>query len=95
MRNQHAVALGRLGGVKGGLARSRSLSPARRVEVARLAAWTRRHFLERLRTDRVYRQKVARQVAGRTGTDSGDVEHALFSLTLDPASRLARCLVCR
>jgi hypothetical protein len=48
MKNPHAVALGRLGGVKGGpiggVARARALSPRRRTEIARVAAmarWTR------------------------------------------------------
>lgn len=43
MKNPHAVALGRLGGAKGGQARSASLSPDRRREIARAAAaarWT-------------------------------------------------------
>ena len=41
----HAAALGRLGGLKGGKARAAALSPARRREIARLAArrrWARR-----------------------------------------------------
>jgi hypothetical protein len=47
MKNPHAVALGRLGGLKGGpaggRARASALPPARRVEIAREAArarWT-------------------------------------------------------
>jgi len=43
VKNPHAVALGRLGGAKGGQARSASLSPDRRREIARAAAaarWT-------------------------------------------------------
>lgn len=35
------VALGRLGGLKGGKARAASLTPERRVEIARKAARTR------------------------------------------------------
>jgi hypothetical protein len=95
MKNSHAVVLGRLGGSKGGPARAASLPPARRIEIARLAIWTRRHFLERLKSDRAYRQKVASRIAKQTRTDPGDVEHSLFSLTLDPASRLSRCLACQ
>lgn len=34
-KNQHAVALGGLGGKKGGPARARELSPARRSEIAK------------------------------------------------------------
>ena len=33
-KNPHAVALGRLGGKKGGVARAQSLSPERRKEIA-------------------------------------------------------------
>jgi hypothetical protein len=40
-KNQHAVALSRLGAKKGGLARARSLSPERRQEIARKAAYAR------------------------------------------------------
>jgi hypothetical protein len=44
-KNAHAVALGRLGGKKGGLARKRALPAGRRSEIARLAAkarWSKR-----------------------------------------------------
>ena len=40
-RNPAAVALGRLGGLKGGKARARKLSKARRAEIARKAAKAR------------------------------------------------------
>lgn len=40
-KNPHAVALGRLGGQKGGKARKESLTPERRKEIARLAARAR------------------------------------------------------
>jgi hypothetical protein len=43
-KNPAAVALGRLGGVKGGPARARALSKKRRTEIARMAAvarWSR------------------------------------------------------
>jgi len=40
-KNQHAVALGRLGGKKGGAARASSLPPERRSEIARCAARAR------------------------------------------------------
>lgn len=36
-KNPHAVALGRLGGLKGGKARAAKLSPERRKEIARKA----------------------------------------------------------
>ncbi len=37
-KNPAAVALGRMGGIKGGVARSSVLSPERRTEIAREAA---------------------------------------------------------
>lgn len=37
-KNPHAVALGRLGGLKGGPARSKKLTKKRRTEIARKAA---------------------------------------------------------
>ncbi len=40
-KNPHAVALGRRGGKKGGLARAKALSPERRSEIARLAVQAR------------------------------------------------------
>jgi len=40
-RNPHAAALGRLGGLRGGVARAAALSPRRRREIARAAALAR------------------------------------------------------
>jgi len=40
-KNPHAVALGRLGGLKGGKARAKKLTPERRKEIARKAARAR------------------------------------------------------
>ncbi len=40
-KNPHAVALGRKGGKKGGLARAKALSPERRKEIAKLAVQAR------------------------------------------------------
>lgn len=40
-KNPHAVALGRLGGLKGGKARASKLTPEQRREIARKAAKTR------------------------------------------------------
>jgi len=40
-KNPHAVALGRLGGKKGGLARAKKLTPEQRREIARRAAKAR------------------------------------------------------
>ena len=41
VKNPAAVALGRLGGLKGGKARAKKLSPERRKEIAKKAAETR------------------------------------------------------
>jgi len=40
-KNPAAVALGKLGGLKGGSARAKSLTPEMRTEIARKAAQTR------------------------------------------------------
>lgn len=40
-KNPHAVALGRLGGKKGGAARAKKLTPEQRKEIARKAAAAR------------------------------------------------------
>ncbi len=40
-KNPHAVALGRLGGLKGGIIRASKLTPERRREIARKAAQKR------------------------------------------------------
>ena len=40
-KNPHAVALGRLGGAKGGKARAKALSPAKRRAIAKKAAQER------------------------------------------------------
>lgn len=40
-KNPHAVALGRLGGLKGGKARANNLTPEQRKEIARKAAQAR------------------------------------------------------
>jgi hypothetical protein len=40
-KNPHAVALGRLGGLKGGKARAEKLTPEQRREIARKAATER------------------------------------------------------
>ena len=42
-KNPHAVALGRLGGKKGGKARAAKLTPEERSEIAHLAAMARWH----------------------------------------------------
>jgi hypothetical protein len=58
MKNPHAVALGRLGGTKGGLARAKALSPRRRREIAKQAGAARALSLSASE-----RQAVARRAA--------------------------------
>jgi hypothetical protein len=58
MKNAHAVALGRLGGSKGGHARAKALSPMRRREIARAAGAARARALSA--TDR---KELARRAA--------------------------------
>jgi hypothetical protein len=58
MKNPHAVALGRLGGTKGGLARAKALSPRRRSEIAKQAGAARARALSASE-----RQAVARRAA--------------------------------
>jgi hypothetical protein len=48
-KNPHAVALGKIGGAKGGKVRAAKLSPERRSEIARkavLARWAKRERQE-------------------------------------------------
>ncbi len=97
--NQNAVKLGRLGGKKGGLARAASLTSEKRSEIARQGArarWGTEYRLEKLRSDRLYRRRVAKRLSSECQLDVGDIEHALYNLTLTPMERLSRCLArCR
>lgn len=54
-KNPHAVALGRLGGLKGGPARASALSPVRRKEIAQNAAFARWGGTKALKT---YNQEI-------------------------------------
>ena len=58
MKNPHAVALGRLGGAKGGAARAKSLSPRRRTEIAKRAGVARARALSAAE-----RRELARRAA--------------------------------
>src|SRR5437868_15305077 len=58
MKNPHAVALGRLGGAKGGPARAKALSPRRRREIAKRAGVARARALTAAE-----RQDLARRAA--------------------------------
>ena len=104
MKNPHAMALGKLGGLKGGRARAVSLSPERRRQIALLAVKCRwehdrqwkasrwESIRDRVHDDRLYRRDLARKLSSGSPIDPSDLEHALFNLTLSPAERLSRCL---
>jgi hypothetical protein len=85
--NDHTVALGRLGGLRGGPARAAVLPPERRSEIAREAA------LARWSRDRVHRMREARELSEATGADVGILEHALRLDGMRPVERLAQGLV--
>lgn len=80
MKNKHAVALGRLGGLAGGPARAKALSIERRSEIARLAR------AARTRRERV---RQAAEISARTGADAGVVEHVFRLMEKTPFERLA------
>ena len=86
MKNLHAVQLGRLGGLAGGPARAKTLSPERRSEIARHAV------LVRWSKCRATRMKMAQKIADETGADVGILEHALRLRSLSPTDRLAQGL---
>ena len=99
--NVHAVALGRLGGLKGGPARAASLTDDRRREIASTAARARWDKTRRSKPtasgvpdmrDRSARRVAARHLSEETGADVGVVEQVLFMQTLPAWERLARGL---
>jgi hypothetical protein len=64
MKNPHAVALGRLGGAKGGPARAKALSPRRRSLIAKRAATARARSMSAAE-----RQRLARRAAAARWSD--------------------------
>ncbi len=58
----------------------------KKVDVG-LDAQQSRHLINRLR-----RRSLAERLAKKSGLDAGDIEHALFNLTLTPTQRLVRRL---
>ncbi|SRR6266540_559841 len=73
MKNPHAVALGRLGGAKGGAARARALSATRRREIARIAGTARAAALSASeRRALAQRAADARWARSRTITTGSD-----------------------
>jgi hypothetical protein len=99
--NANAVALGRLGGFKGGPARSAKLTKDERVNIARLGAiarWSKQQkpsieVLPKLdMTIRANRRLEAQRLALLTHSDVDVVEQMLFMQTLPAWERLARGL---
>jgi len=82
MKNPHAVALGRLGGAKGGRARAEALSPRRRSEIAQRAAAARARSLSAAE-----RQELARRAAAARWSN-----HVRITTALDVPAAVRRLL---
>ena len=82
MKNPHAVALGRLGGAKGGRARAEALSPTRRSEIASAAGAARARLLS----------PAERQALARKAADARWAQQRSIS-TLDEAPLAVRRLL--
>jgi len=54
--------------------------------------WRSEQRRQRIQNDRLFCRRVAKRLAAESGLDPGDIEHALFNLTLTPMERLSRCL---
>jgi hypothetical protein len=89
IKNAHAVALGHLGGRKGGLARARSLSRRRRSEIASLAGTARAKALPATKRQELARRAAlarwARRSAILTAQDAPESVRRLLK-TYDPAA---------
>lgn len=90
-KNPHAVALGKLGGAKGGPARAKALSSRRRKAIATQAAQARSKRLSRTRRSAIARHAVqvrwARARAAARLVTANDAPEAVRRLlkTYDPA----------
>jgi hypothetical protein len=95
MKNPNAVALGRLGGLRGGPARAARLTPTRRRQIAEGAAHARweRKIAGLDMVVRRDRWVKARWISKKTGADVEVVEQVLFMETMKPWERLARGLM--
>lgn len=83
VKNEHAVALGRLGGAKGGAARAMALTPERRREIASRAASARARALN---ADR--RRLIAEEAARARWSRVPDLVRPLFDSRLFKELRL-------
>ena len=82
MKNPHAVALGRLGGAKGGPARAKALSPRRRSQIAKRAAMARARSLSPAE-----RRGMARRAAAARWSN-----HIRITMALDAPAAVRRLL---
>lgn len=89
-KNECAATLGRLGGLKGGPARTAALTPERRTELARRAAQMIRRIPDY--RDREVRMSEAQRLHESMGVDPGVAEQVLFLMTLPAWERLSRGL---
>ena len=69
-KNQHAVALGRLGGEKGGPARAKTLSARRRREIAKRAGLARAKALSAAERTALARRAALARWNRRPGADA-------------------------
>jgi hypothetical protein len=91
VKNAHAVALGRLGGAKGGKARAQALSPARRREIASAAGRARAQGLSAARRRQIASEAVrirwSRRVPPASAADA-PIEVRRLLKTYDPGELL-------
>ena len=98
MTNAHAVALGRLGGLRGGPARAAVLTSEERSAIALSGARARwRSAREKTTTDldmrdRSHRKVKAHELVARFGGDVDLVEQVLYMQTMPPWLKLVRGL---
>lgn len=87
-KNPHAVALGRLGGVKGGRARAKTLSAKRRTMIARRGGQARSRALSSSQRSAIARRAATarwgRSVSVQTAADAPEAVRRLLK-TYDPA----------
>src|SRR5450755_4309084 len=87
-KNPHAVALGRLGGAKGGRARARALTAGRRREIARQAAAARTRSLSAQE-----RRELARRAAQARWSTATAAAPTVRSWLRDLGAPLTRAVV--
>lgn len=88
MKNPHAVALGRLGGSKGGHARARALSSIRRQTIARAGGRARARAMSAGERQELARRAAKARWIKRTPISAADAPPSVMRLlkTYDPAA---------